>query len=121
MIMVGWVSICIGVTATIQFLHFFLFFKVDFLLYNLMFCDENGFTVPKKSAFFSVMKQVFEHAFEEPASSSVQSQSVTRDESLNFFKAKILAHSVEAPQNGRSGVFNLQEVSRFTLNATIKV
>ena len=36
---------------------------VDFCLYNLMFCDEQGFTPEKKSAFFSVMKLVFEESF----------------------------------------------------------
>lgn len=81
---------------------------IDFCLYNLTFCDENSFSIPQKSAFFSVMKQVFEHAFESGAESSPSV--VTREESLAFFKSKVLAHSVEAPMDGRSGVFDLPEV-----------
>jgi hypothetical protein len=81
--------------------------QVDFCLYNLMFCDENSFSVPKKSAFFSVMKEVFEHSFE---GGGEMSSMISREESLEFFKSKVLAHSVEARANGRSGVFDLPEV-----------
>mmetsp|Transcript_54702 Transcript_54702/g.102422 ORF Transcript_54702/g.102422 Transcript_54702/m.102422 type:complete len:196 (-) Transcript_54702:358-945(-) len=84
---------------------------VDFCFYNIMFCDENSFSIPKKSAFFSVMKQVFEHAFEaEASSSSAEVLPVNREESLEYFKAKILAHSVNAPEIGRSAVFDLPEI-----------
>mmetsp|Transcript_42723 Transcript_42723/g.72746 ORF Transcript_42723/g.72746 Transcript_42723/m.72746 type:complete len:196 (-) Transcript_42723:346-933(-) len=84
---------------------------VDFCFYNIMFCDENSFSIPKKSAFFSVMKQVFEHAFEaEASSSSAAVLPVNREESLEYFKAKILAHSVNAPEIGRSAVFDLPEI-----------
>ena len=51
---------------------------VDFLFYCLVFCDENGFSLPKKSALFSIMKLTFAHAFEGP-------ESVSADESLAFF------------------------------------
>mmetsp|Transcript_53885 Transcript_53885/g.108328 ORF Transcript_53885/g.108328 Transcript_53885/m.108328 type:complete len:147 (-) Transcript_53885:718-1158(-) len=89
---------------------------VDFCFYNIMFCDENSFSIPKKSAFFSVMKQVFEHAFEaEASSSSAEVLPVNREESLEYFKAKILAHSVNAPEIGRSAVFDLPEVPIFVL------
>ena len=37
---------------------------VDFCYYNLLFCEENELTPEQTSAFFSIMKQVFEHAFE---------------------------------------------------------
>jgi hypothetical protein len=76
---------------------------VDFFLYNLMFCEENGFSRLKKSAFFSIMKEVFAHGFEGPAP-------VPPGESLEFFKRSVLAHSVEAPAEGRAGVFSLPEV-----------
>ena len=37
---------------------------VDFCFYNLLFCEEHNFTPEQASAFFAIMKRVFEHAFE---------------------------------------------------------
>lgn len=74
---------------------------IDFCMYNLVFCDENAFSLAKKSAFFSIMHHVFEHAF--------RGDAVDRDESLAFFKKQALQHTVEAPEDGRSGVFTLFE------------
>ena len=79
---------------------------VDFYLYNLVFCDEHGFSFAKKSAFFSIMKLVFAHAFEQESPVAP----VSREDSLAFFKGRVLAHSVEAPAEGRAGVFSLGDV-----------
>lgn len=76
---------------------------VDFYFYNLMFCEENNFSYLKKSALFSIMKEVFVHGFEGPTP-------VPPEESLEFLKRSVLAHSVEAPTEGRAGVFTLPEV-----------
>jgi len=77
---------------------------VDFYLYNIIFCDENGFSTAKKSAFFSIMKLVFAHAFD-----SASVDEVTSEASLEFFKQRVLAHSVEAPEEGRAGIFSLSD------------
>lgn len=74
---------------------------IDFCMYNLIFCDENAFSLAKKSAFFSIMHNVFEHAF--------RGDAVDRDASLVFLKKQVLEHTVEAPEDGRSGVFTLAE------------
>lgn len=79
---------------------------VDFCLYNLMFCDENDFSAAKKSAFFSIMKRVFEHGFQ-------SADVVPMQQSLAFFKTQVLEHSVEAPPD-RVAVFSLQEVRLLT-------
>jgi hypothetical protein len=75
---------------------------VDFYLYNIVFCDESGFSTAKKSAFFSIMKLVFAHAFDAV-------DEVTTDASLEFFKQRVLAHAVESPAEGRAGVFSLSD------------
>mmetsp|Transcript_22164 Transcript_22164/g.28911 ORF Transcript_22164/g.28911 Transcript_22164/m.28911 type:complete len:162 (-) Transcript_22164:281-766(-) len=79
---------------------------VDFCLYNLIFCDEHGFSVPKKSAFFSIMKSVFEYSF--------SGERIKMEESLNFFKKNVMTHCVEAPAAGRVGVFSLADVKSMT-------
>ena len=80
---------------------------VDFCLYNIIFCDENAFSVHKKSAFFSIMKTVFVHAFESPAP-------VSREDSLQFFRQRVLEHSVNEPGAGRVGVFTLPDIKLMT-------
>mmetsp|Transcript_13051 Transcript_13051/g.22980 ORF Transcript_13051/g.22980 Transcript_13051/m.22980 type:complete len:179 (+) Transcript_13051:143-679(+) len=78
----------------------------DFCLYNLTFCEENGFSAEKSSALFSILRTTFEHSFEGPVPVSMQ-------ESLAFFKERMLEHSVESPPE-RVGVFTLQEVRLVT-------
>ena len=92
---------------------------VDFCMYNLVFCDEEGFSVEKKSALFSIMKRVFEHAFQGgsdgmDSGALVEGETVTREESMEFFQEQIMNHSVDAPERGMVGVFSLPEVEKLT-------
>lgn len=77
---------------------------VDFCYYNLLFCEENELTPEQTSAFFSIMKQVFEHAFE-------TKEDVTLEENYAFFKEKMLAHSVQQPSSGVA-LFSLAAVKK---------
>ena len=38
---------------------------VDFFLYNLIYCKDEGFTMEQTSAFFSIMKAVFDHSLKD--------------------------------------------------------
>jgi hypothetical protein len=101
----------------------------DFCLYNLVFCDEAGFSLAKKSAFFSIMKCVFEHAFQggsaevgvgasgdalDSGALSEGCEAVSSEDSMAYFQKQILAHSVDSPSERMVAVFDLPDVQALT-------
>ena len=86
---------------------------VDFLYYNLLFCEGKGLTPEKTSAFFSIMKRVFEYTFRpelEPGNVDESEARVSMEASFAFFKAQMLSHSVEAPEERSVGLFSVGDV-----------
>ena len=86
---------------------------VDFLYYNILFCEEKGLTPEKTSAFFTIMKRVFEFTFRpelEPGNVDDDVERVGVDASFAFFKEQMLRHSVEAPAEGSVGLFTVADV-----------
>lgn len=79
---------------------------VDLCLSNLTFAEEAGLSATKTSTLFSIVKRVFEHAFE-------GGNVVTLPQSLEFFKEKVLEHSVDDPPQ-RAAVFELDDVRLIT-------
>ena len=86
---------------------------VDFLYYNILFCEEKGLSPEKTSAFFTIMKRVFEFTFRpelEPGNVDDDVERVGVDASFAFFKEQMLRHSVEAPAEGSVGLFTVADV-----------
>ena len=86
---------------------------VDFLYYNLLFCEEKKLTAEKTSAFFSIMKRVFEFTFRpelEPGNVDDYEERVAVEASFAFFKEQMLLHSVDAPGEGSVGLFSVADV-----------
>jgi len=61
---------------------------VDFCYFNLMFCKENGLTLEQTSAFYSIMKKVFDHG--------IYNKDVAAEESYGYFKALMVKHCMES-------------------------
>uniref|UniRef100_A0A7S2RX69 Uncharacterized protein n=1 Tax=Rhizochromulina marina TaxID=1034831 RepID=A0A7S2RX69_9STRA len=81
---------------------------VDLCLQNLMFCQEHSFPLPKQVAFFSIVKNVFDHAFGTDAALKV-----SREDSLEFFKEQVMRASVEEPPH-REAIFAIADVKAIT-------
>ncbi|KAH8070881.1 hypothetical protein JL721_4798 [Aureococcus anophagefferens] len=67
----------------------------------------------KTSAFFTIMKRVFEFTFRpelEPGNVDDDVERVGVDASFAFFKEQMLRHSVEAPAEGSVGLFTVADV-----------
>ena len=79
---------------------------VDYLYYGLAFAGERSFTEEQTSALFSILKNVFEHAFPvEP-----DSDSLPLEESHAFFKEQMLTHSVDDAEAGCIQLFTVEDV-----------
>ena len=86
---------------------------VDFLYYSLLFCEERGMAPEKTSAFFSIMKRVFEYTFRpdlEPGNVHPAEPRIAMEDSFAFFKDQMLAHSVEDVETAAVGLFSVQDV-----------
>jgi hypothetical protein len=82
---------------------------VDFCFQLLTFCHaEAGFSDDKTSAFFSTMKQVFEHAL-----CNDSDDEVTMEDSYSHFKSLVLRHSIERTPDS-VGLFSIGEVQQVT-------
>lgn len=62
---------------------------VDFLYYNLLFCEEQNFRPEQTSTFFSIMKAVFDFTFRQPSVDGNGADVAGIKESFNFFKSKV--------------------------------
>ena len=51
----------------------------------------------------------------------VEGETVTREESMEFFQEQIMNHSVDAPERGMVGVFSLPEVEKLAVAAVAAV
>lgn len=83
---------------------------VDFCFYNLIFAMEEAKfdNYEKTSAFFSIMLQAYEEATD-PANGFP-----TMEKNYEFFKTKILQHSVEDAEKGCVSVFNVHDIKAIT-------
>lgn len=94
---------------------------VDFMYYNLMFCEEHGFLPEQTSAFFSIMKAVFEHTFQR---CDTGNKVLSMQESYGHFKrlvrryrharfkvdAQMTEHAVDSADDGCVGLFSVHDV-----------
>ena len=79
---------------------------VDYLYYGLAFAGERSFSDEQTSALFSILKNVFEHAFPvEP-----DTNSLPLEESHAFFKDQMLTHSVDDAEAGCIQLFTVEDV-----------
>jgi hypothetical protein len=84
---------------------------VDFCFLNLVYCTEQAnYDNEKTSAFFSIMKQIFEEATEKDETGEL----VGMEASFKSFKVLILKHSVEDPEVESVGVFSVADVQKMT-------
>jgi len=82
---------------------------LEFLLNNVRFAREHDFSIEKLSALFSILKRNHEEMVE---------AFLPMDKSWDYFKALLLAHSVQRPPHSIS-VFSLKEaqlITDFALN-----
>ena len=93
---------------------------VDFLYYDLLFCEERGFSAEKTSAFFSIMKAVFDFTFkyvqedEETVGGVVDP--VSLEQSYAFFRAKarhIYSRRIGERERVRTGSLSLSLKTRW--------
>lgn len=82
---------------------------VDFLYYGLMFAEERSLRPDQTSALFSILRKVFEFTFR-PDSDADGSPRIEMAESFAFFKDQMLAHAVDAPNDGAVGLFSVPDV-----------
>mgnify|MGYP001230632880 CR=1 FL=1 len=83
---------------------------VDYLYYGLAFAAERSFTEEQTSALFSILKNVFEHAFPiEP-----DSDSTPLEENHAFFKEQMLTHSVDDAEAGCVQLFSVEDVTQIS-------
>lgn len=62
---------------------------VDFLYYNLLFCEEQNFSPEQTSTFFSIMKCVFDFTFRQAGHDGNGADVAGIKESFNFFRSKV--------------------------------
>ena len=82
---------------------------LEFYVNNVRFARENGFSIEKLSAFFSIMKRNHDEMVE---------AFLPMEKSWEHFKALLLAHAVQRPPHS-VGVFTLKEaqlITDFALN-----
>ena len=83
---------------------------VDYLYYGLAFAGERSFSDEQTSALFSILKNVFEHAFPiEP-----DSDSKLLEESHAFFKEQMLTHSVDDVEAGCIQLYFVEDVTQIS-------
>ena len=83
---------------------------VDYLYYGLAFAAERSFSDEQTSALFSILKNVFEHAFPvEP-----DTNSLPLEESHAFFKEQMLTHSVDDAEAGCIQIYSVEDVTQIS-------
>ena len=83
---------------------------VDYLYYGLAFASERSFSDEQTSALFSILKNVFEHAFPvEP-----DTNSLPLEESHAFFKEQMLTHSVDDAEAGCIQIYSVEDVTQIS-------
>ena len=83
---------------------------VDYLYYGLAFAAEQSFSDEQTSALFSILKNVFEHAF--PVEPDADSNPL--EENHAFFKDQMLTHSVDDAEAGCIQLFSVEDVTQIS-------